>query len=192
MIKIRLGNVISAQHLIKEQGTNQSFLTLISVAKPELQKCAVPSVWLMMFVSWLFIMGFSCSLLDLSSQYLLCKWSCLLLEYRIYTSPSCLSHFYLLVCPLISRLSLPSAAKKHLANEGLNCTFAKCFIFGKLVFSDNSEYPRSSRLDNLAGAGKMLEVQGCRKPGPGTLWSGFLLIFNGLSHPRKHVSEGRS
>lgn len=37
----------------------------------------------MIFVSWLFIRVCSCSLLDLSSQYALCRWSYLLLEYRI-------------------------------------------------------------------------------------------------------------
>lgn len=36
-----------------------------------------------MFVSWLFIMSFSCSLLNLSLQYLLCKLSYLLLGYKI-------------------------------------------------------------------------------------------------------------
>lgn len=108
------------------------------------------------------------------------------------TSPSCLSPFYLPVCPLISLLSLPSAAKKHLANEGLNCTSAKHFSFGKLAFCEGSGYPHSPRFNTLARAGRMLEVEGCGKPGQGTLWSGFLLIFSGLPHPCKHASEGRS
>lgn len=82
-----------------------------------------------------------------------------------------------LVChPLIS-LSAPSSGSLHCPLQlktpsqlKAELHFCKTLQFGKLAFSDSSEHPRSFSFDTLSGAGRMLEVEGCREPNQGTFW----------------------
>lgn len=88
--------------------------------------------------------------------------------------------------PLISHpfisLPAPSSASFHctlrlnntLTTVGMSYISVKYFIFDKQAFSDNSGQGSSPRF--LAGAGRMLEVEGCRKHGQGTLWPGWFLV----------------